>query len=245
MSRAQRKIKMPIDKPELEDDNEDNLDDNSQKDDLDNNEDDQETEEQKAEREAKEALELDNKKVKASIDAAYKARDEALAKVAEVERKEREAETAKLREQGKLEEAHAREIADKDTLVATKDATIKDLEKEITRLTRDASVRDTLGSFDFRNQKARDVATGDITKMLKKDENGEWVAKDGRSIEVLVKAYLEDKENTWLLKPKNSSGSGVTKTTPDGGGKKTEGSLFGLPQSEVIARVAKGELRRG
>jgi hypothetical protein len=183
-------------------------------------------------------------KIKANLAAAYKARDEALAKLAEIERKEREAETAKLREEGKLAEAHERELADRDTEVAKRDAKIKDLEKELTRLTRDASVRDVLGSYEFRNSKARDMASADITKQLKKNEAGEWVSKDGRSIDDVVKAYLENEDNTFLLKPKQSNGTGLTRTTPNPSTDKQKGSLFGVSQGDVLKMAAEGKLRR-
>jgi hypothetical protein len=208
----------------------------------------EETTTEKESKETKEETKPEDKivdpKVKASIDAAYKARDEALRKLAAKEQAERTAETEKLKKEGKLEEAHARELADKDTEVATLKATNTELEKTITRLTRDASVKDSLSAYDFRSPKARDVATSDITKLLKKNEDGEWIGKDGRSIDDLAKAYLENEDNTWLLKPAKNTGTGNTKTKTDSTQKTQSTSLFGRPQSEVIADVAARVERR-
>jgi DNA repair exonuclease SbcCD ATPase subunit len=203
-----------------------------------------ENEENSANEENANEDDVELKKVKTKVDAAYKARDEALQELAEYKRKEREAETEKLRAEGKLQEAHEREMADKDTELAKAQATIKDLEKELTRITRDNFVSNALGSYEFRNQKARDVAVSDITKQLKKNDAGEWVHKDGRSINEFAKAYLESEDNSFLLKPKQSNGSGLTKTQADTSSNKQSRSLFGLPQSEVVKMAAEGKLPR-
>jgi hypothetical protein len=228
---------------EDEDDNlDENLDDNEDESTTDDSTDDNEDEDQTEEEKAKAAEELKNQQVKANLDAAYKARDEALKRVAKMEREQRERETEELRKAGKLDEVHARELADKDTEIATAKATIAELEASLVKLTRDAVIKDELSGFDFRSPKARDVATRDITKLLKKNEDGEWEGKDGRSIDVIVKAYLENAENDWLLKPKKNGGTGSTKTKPDADGGKKKGSLLGMSNSEIIAMAAKGEL---
>jgi hypothetical protein len=201
------------------------------------------TDDEKKQKEKDALAQVEKDKVKKALDAAYKERDEAKAKAEALEKEKREAEKEKLKEQGKLEEVHVIELAERDAELNKRDARIKELEKENVRLTRDASVRDSLASYDFRNPKARDVATSDITKLLKKDDDGEWVGKDGRSIEAITKAYLEDEDNTWLLKPSKSNGLGTTKSKPDSGEKDNKNeSLFAMSTEQLLNKASKGQL---
>jgi hypothetical protein len=162
-----------------------------------------------------------------------RARD-AETKVAEFERKEREAVTAKLKEEGKLQEAHDRELADRDAKIA-------DLEAVNTKNSRDAVIRDALGDFEFRSAKAKSNAIRDIVDETVKNAEGEWVSKDGKSVEEFAAAFMENDENSTLyLKPKQSTGAGLDRTKPVIPGTTKKG-IFYMSQYEVLKRIREGK----
>lgn len=181
----------------------------------------------------KEAL----KDIKGKLDSAYSKRDEALAKAAELEKKERDREVARLKEEGKLKEAFEMQLAEEK---ARREA----LEKQNIELTRDAEVQRGLVHLNFRNDSAREMASRIITDQLVRNESGSWVHRSGVSITDFVKAFAESEENSFLFKPRVSSGSGASpssqSTGAPAGGKSN--SLFNMSQEEVIKLAAEGKL---
>lgn len=172
--------------------------------------------------------------LKGNLDKAYAARDEALEKLADIERKEKEAEMKRLQEEGKHKEAYELQLAEER-------ARIKALEKQNVELTRDNHVRNALANLEFRSEKAVDMAFKEITDQMVRNDTGEWVHSSGDSLNAFVKAYAESQDNAFLFKSKLSSGSGVeTKntTTPSDSRK----SLFDYSQEEVIKMAAEGKL---
>jgi hypothetical protein len=180
-------------------------------------------------------IEENLKPIKDKLDSAYSARDEALRKVAEYEQKEKEAEKARLKEQGKLEELYEMQLAEER---AKRDA----LEKRNVELTRDSVVRTVLASMDFRNERSREMAYRDIVQELVQNEQGDWVHRSGLKIQDYIRGFAEQDENSFLFKPKVSSGAGgsspSTTTAP------SEKSLFALSQEEVLKLAAEGRLPR-
>ena len=176
------------------------------------------------------------KPIKEKLDKAYSARDEALKKVAEFERKEKEAELKRLQEEGKYKEAYEIQLAEEK---ARREA----IEKRNIELTRDLEVKNTLTSVEFRNERAADVAYKEIVSNLVQNENGAWVHRSGVSVKDFIKSFVDDENNAFLLKPKASSGSGISsvKTLPASGEKK---SLFSMSQDEVLKMAREGKLRR-
>ena len=177
------------------------------------------------------------KDVKGKLDNAYAQRDEALKVKAEYERKEREAEIAKLKEEGNLKEAHEKEMSEER---AKREAA----EKKIVELTRDNSVRALLGSLDFRTPAATEMAYKEIVGGLIQNEQGDWVHKSGVALSEFVEKFATDENNSFLFKPKVSSGAGTGANTgggtpPSGGEKK---SLFNMSQAEVLKLAAEGKL---
>jgi hypothetical protein len=180
-------------------------------------------------------IEENLKPIKEKLDSAYGARDEALRRVAEYEQKEREAEKARLKEQGKLEELYEMQLAEERARAET-------LKKKNIELTRDISVRNVLATMDFRNDRALESAYKDIVDQLVQNEQGEWVHRSGASIRDYVKAFAEQEENSFFFKPKVSTGSGGSSpsTTPAStSGKK---SLFQMDQAQVIELARQGKL---
>lgn len=173
------------------------------------------------------------KEVKAKLDAAYGKRDEALQRVAEFEQKERDAEVARLQEEGKHREAFELQLAE---MKASRDALVK---RNI-ELTRDIDTRNALAGFSFRNEKAAKMAFEEVTSQLVQNEAGEWVHKSGVTVKDFVKAFAENEDNAFLFKQKQNSGNGSQDPKPPQGGKPK--SLFEMSQDEVLKMAAEGKL---
>jgi hypothetical protein len=177
------------------------------------------------------------KPIKENLDKAYKLRDEALQKVAEYEQREKEAELKRLQEAGKFKEAYEMQLAEERQKRES-------IEKQNIELTRDINVRSALASVDFKNDKARDSAYREIVGELVRNESGVWVHRSGLGIGDYVKAYTENEENSFLLKPRVSSGAGGSSPTQSTGtSSDKKKSLFKLSQEEVIQMAAEGKLR--
>ena len=173
------------------------------------------------------------KDIKGKLDKVYEERDSLKTEVASFKQKEREAELERLKEEGKHKEAFEAEISDYK-------ARLEALEKKNTELTRDNRVNNELSQFTFRSDKARQMAQFEITQNLIKDEKGEWVHKSGVPLEDFIKAFSEDESNSFLFKPKVSSGTGST--APKSGDFKPEKSIFDMSQEEIFAAARAGKL---
>jgi hypothetical protein len=115
------------------------------------------------------------KKIKSSLDNAYKERDAAKAEMAKIAKEKQDAEIASLEKAGKHSEVLKIEM----------DRIRKELDTYKTRnteLSRDNAVRSQLNALDFRNDKAAALAHADIIKSLRQDTNGNWIHESGLSI---------------------------------------------------------------
>ena len=178
------------------------------------------------------------KPIKEKLDGAYSARDEALAKVAEFEQKEKEATLKRLEEEGNFKEAYEMKLAEEK-------ARRELLEKRNVELTRDITVNQELAKYDFRNSKAQQMAFSEITANLVQDENGTWVHKSGVQIRDFVQSFSENSDNTFLFKQKQSSGAGtISPTSSSPSAAQTSTSLFTMSQEEVLRMAAEGKLRK-
>ena len=174
------------------------------------------------------------KDVKAKLDKAYGARDEALTKVKEFEQKEREAELKRLQDEGKHKEVFEMQLAEER---AAREAA----EKRNVELTRDIDVRNALAAHPFRNENASEMAYREIVGQLVRNDQGVWVHKSGSSIKDFVTAFAGDDVNSFLFKPKTSSGTGSSGAKPtDTSGEKK--SLFSMSQDEVLKMAREGKL---
>jgi hypothetical protein len=181
-----------------------------------------------------ERIASDLKPIKEKLDAAYALRDAAMAKAAEYEKKERDAELQRLKEEGKHKEAFEIQLAEKEAKLAA-------LEKANRELSRDVSVKDALKSFNFRSDNASDMAYREIVQQLVQDDKGIWVHRSGVSIQDYVSNFASDENNAFLFKVKANSGGGggPTSTTGD---QSTSKSLFTMPVAEVLKLAAEGKL---
>ena len=169
------------------------------------------------------------KPIKEKLDAAYKIRDDALAEKEAIAKERREAEVARLREEGKFKEAHEIELAEERK---KREA----LERENITLKRDNTLTSQLSSLDFRNERSSEMAYRDIVEQLVQNEQGVWVHRSGVSIADFVKTFASDEDNSFLFKTKVNSGGGSGKPLPKGNTKSDE-SIFNLSQEEVIKRA--------
>jgi hypothetical protein len=174
------------------------------------------------------------KPIKDKLDNAFAARDEALKRVAEYEQKEKEAELKRLQDEGKHKEAYEMQLAEEK-------AKREVLEKRNIELTRDIELRSILNGYSFRSNNASEMAYKEVVGQLVQGENGIWTHRSGISVSDFVKTFSENEDNSFLFKPKLSSGSGgssVKGTTTD-----RPSSLFNMSQEEVLKRAAEGKLR--
>lgn len=177
------------------------------------------------------------KPIKEKLNGAYAERDELSRKVKDFEKKDRDAELKKLEEEGKVKEAYEGRLADAE---AARTAA----ESRVVELTRNLELKDALGGFTFRNEKAKDMAFQEMVGQLVQDEKtGEWMHKTGVSIADAAKKFAEDEANAFLFKSKASSGGGSDTTTPTDT-KKAPNSVFGMSQAEVLQRAREGTLPR-
>lgn len=175
------------------------------------------------------------KDIKGKLDKAYSSRDEALTKIKEFEKKEREAELKRLQDEGKHKEAYEMQLADLNAKLTAE-------QKRNVELTRDIDVRNALASHPFRNENAVEMAYREVVGQLVQNEQGVWVHKTGISIRDFIKGFAESDDNSFLFKAKASTGSGSNggKPSDTSGGKK---SLFQLSQDEVLKLAKEGKLR--
>jgi hypothetical protein len=175
--------------------------------------------------------------IKENLDKAYKARNEALAKLAEFEQREKEAKLQQLKDEGKHREVW-------DIEKAELNARLEAAERRNTELSRDVAVKDALKSYSFRNDKASEMAFKEITANLVKDENGQWKHRSGISIKDYCDAFSKDEDQAFLFKAKTNSGAGTPSGTANSPGPANTGSnsIFKMSQAEVLKRAAEGTL---
>jgi hypothetical protein len=176
--------------------------------------------------------------IKKSLDNSYKQRDDALAKIAAFEAKEKEAGLKKLEEEGKFKEAYELRLAEAKAVNET-------LKKQNTELSRDVSVRDSLKGLAFRNDKASDMAFKEITGNLVQNESGTWVHRSGISVRDYCEAFSKDEDQSFLFKAKPNTGGGSSSSNSGSGtpGDSNQSkSLFSMSQAEVLKLAAEGKL---
>lgn len=183
-----------------------------------------------------ERVEKELKEIKTKLDTAYKLRDDAQAKAEALEKRERDANIQRLNDEGKHKEAYELE---KQELKLENEK----LRKTNTELSRDSDVKAALASLEFRNEKAFDVAFKDIIGQLVQDGNGLWTHRSGVPIQDFINVYSKEESQSFLFKPKASSGAGTSSSrTP--GTKSDDTSLFAKTQEEVLAMAAAGKFNK-
>jgi len=155
--------------------------------------------------------------------------------LAKRDEKAREAEIESLKNEGKHKEAMEKQIEDLT-------AELTALRGKNTELTRDNQVNALLSSQDFRGDRARDMAVQEITKSLVRNDNGEWVAKDGASIKDYVDTFVKDENNKFLFKQPTSGGTGQGTLKESPLGSNTDKDFLNRPLKEAFDAARQGKL---
>ena len=173
-------------------------------------------------------------KMKANMDRMVSERDEALKLKAEMEATAKEATIARMKEEGKVQEALEMELAEaraKLDVYAT----------ETTKLKRDGVLNDALAGMEFRSEKSRDMARREIVDQLVQNEEGAWVHSTGSNIRDYVEAYAKSEDNSFLFRVKSNTGAGTG--NPAGApSTDTTKAIGDLSTQEILALAAKGKL---
>jgi flagellar biosynthesis GTPase FlhF len=181
------------------------------------------------------------KDVKSKLDNAYSSRDDALAKLTALEKEKKDAEMARLKEEGKHRELYELQLKEERE---AKEA----LRRQNVELTRDAQVRAVLSVHPFKNAKASEMAYQGIVKDLVQKEDGTWVYKTGESIAAYVDTFVKDDSNSFLFKaPANSGSNSSNPDSTDGSDPnkiERKSSLFDMSQADVLKLAAQGKLNK-
>ena len=173
-------------------------------------------------------------KMKANMDRMASERDEALKLKVELEAKQKEETIARMKEEGKLQEALEMELAEAK-------AKLDVYAKETTQLKRDGVLNDALAGMEFRNDKSRDMARREIVDQLVQNEEGAWVHSTGSNIRDYVEAYSKSEDNSFLFRVKSNTGAG---TGNPAGAPSTDvsKSISEMSTQEILALASKGKL---
>jgi hypothetical protein len=173
-------------------------------------------------------------KMKANMDRMASERDEALKLKAEMESSAKEATIARMKEEGKLQEALEMELAEAK-------AKLEVFAKETTQLKRDGVLNDALAGMEFRNDKSRDMARREIVDQLVQNEEGVWLHSTGSNIRDYVEAYAKSEDNSFLFRVKSNTGAGTG--NPAGAPSTDSAKAIGdMSTQEILALAAKGKL---
>jgi len=173
-------------------------------------------------------------KMKANMDRMASERDEALKLKVELESKQKEETIARMKEEGKLQEALEMELAEAR-------AKLDVYAKETTQLKRDSVLNDALSGMEFRNDKSRDMARREIVDQLVQNEEGQWLHSTGSNIRDYVEAYSKSEDNSFLFRVKSNTGAG---TGNPAGAPSTDvsKSISEMSTQEILALAQKGKL---
>ena len=173
-------------------------------------------------------------KMKENMDRMAKERDDALKLKADLEAKSKEDAIARMKEEGKMQEALEMELADAKAKLAS-------YQEQNTKLSRDNVLNQALAGMEFRNEKSRDMARREIVESLIQSEEGAWVHSSGMTISDFVESYAKSEDNSFLFRPRNNSGAGTG--TPAGAPSTEQKKAIGqMTTQEILALAAKGQL---
>lgn len=191
-------------------------------------------EEIKAQVEAMVAEQL--KDIKAKLDQAYSARDEAARKAVAFEEAEKKAKMEALAKEGK----HA-EVANMKVLELTEKLTIA--ERRNTELARDSVVRESLTGLKFRNDRSREMAYRDVLDQLVQDtDSGTWVHKTGVSVKDFISQFAKDESNSFLFEVKANTGAGGGNNAGGAPNITSGKDILKMTTTEILALANAGKL---
>jgi len=173
-------------------------------------------------------------KMKDNMDKMATERDAAIKLNADAEAAAKTATIARMKEEGKLQEALELELE-----VARKE--IETYKTETTGLKRDSVLTNALAGMDFKSEKSRDMARREIVDQLVQGEDGAWQHSTGSNIQDYVKAYADSEDNSFLFRVKSNTGAG---TGNPAGAPNTDATkkIGEMSTTEILALAAKGKL---
>lgn len=173
-------------------------------------------------------------KMKTNMDKMATERDGLLKDKVTAEKAAKEATIARMKEEGKVQEALELELSEARTRLA-------EYATETTQLKRDGVLNDALSGMDFRNDKSRDMARREIVDQLVQNEDGSWSHTGGTSIRDYTAAYAKEEGNSFLFRTKSNTGGG---TNNNDGKINTDvsKSIMEMSTQEILAQAAKGQL---
>ena len=112
-------------------------------------------------------------------------------------------------------------------------------------MTRDSALKGALAGMEFRSDKAAEIAYKDIVGNLIQDANGGWVSPTGQSIQDYVQFYSQDESNSFMFKPKQSSGSNAMAAATNATTAPVKGEIDPRKMSamDYAAAIAEGKSR--
>jgi hypothetical protein len=173
-------------------------------------------------------------KMKANMDKMATERDDLLKDKATTEKAAKEASIARMKEEGKVQEALELELAEAR-------ARLDVYATETKELKRDGVLNDALSGMEFRNEKSRDMARREIVDQLVQNEDGSWSHSGGTSIRDYTAAYAKDEDNSFLFRTKSNTGGGKGNDNGDIDTTTTK-SIMDMSTQEILAQAAKGKL---
>jgi len=173
-------------------------------------------------------------KMKENMDKMATERDAAIKLNADAEAAAKTATIARMKEEGKLQEALELELE-----VARKE--IETYKTETTGLKRDSVLTNALAGMDFKSEKSRDMARREIVDQLVQGEDGAWQHSTGSNIQDYVKAYADSEDNSFLFRVKSNTGGGTG--NPNGVvNTDTTKKIGEMSTTEILALASKGKL---
>jgi len=199
------------------------------------------TEAERIEKRASQLVDEKLKDIKGKLDNSFAERDAARKELDAIKKKERDAELKALEAAGKHKEAFDIKLAEEQAKYADLESRYKTLESTNLDLSRNNILREELREIDFKNKKSADMAFASIASEIIKDDKGNWVHRSGVSIKEFVAAFAKDEENSFLIKAKQSSGSGTEESKKTNTTAKVD-SLVGKSNKELLAMAEAGTL---
>lgn len=172
-------------------------------------------------------------KAKESLDKAYGKVDELTKKLTRQEEETKQLSRKQMEDEGKhleLAEMKTAELEERNKI----------LTEQLTSLSRDQKIKDTIAGANFRNDFARQMAFETLSKSVIEDEDRGWVHKSGVPIEdYFTKVFTKDPNHSILFKLKDNSGTDADPSKSVQGTKRPD-KLTGLTSEQLLEQAASG-----
>ena len=186
---------------------------------------------------------------KGKLDGAFKERDEAKAEAARVQKELDELKEKAAAQAEKERKALEDRLAKLDEKDAARQKELDAMKVQNRDLVRDREIASALDGREFANQRARDIAIGQIAQSLSHDETADaWQDTEGNSVADTVKAFAEADDNAFLFKSETESRG--SRTTPSANARQTDEpelpeNFNDMSEDDVLSGIESGKLETG